>query len=205
MRVIAGTARGRRIEAPSGLSVRPTSDRVRQATFNALSHRNALGGAEVVDLFAGSGALGIEALSRGAAHATFVENDRTAQRFIQSNLDTLGFADRATIVRGDATRWVGSNRQQFDLVFADPPYTFDGWVTLLAELLATAMSGANDDGERLCVMETHHVLDVGVGWDVLRQQRYGGTVVTLAAPAEAIRSDLRSHFPPNLPPTAESP
>ena len=98
MRVIAGTARGRKLVAPHGNTVRPTADRVRQATFNALESRGAITDARVLDLFAGSGALGIEALSRGAAHCTFVEKDRSAVEAVNRNLETLGFTARATVV-----------------------------------------------------------------------------------------------------------
>lgn len=179
MRVIAGTARGRRIIAPAGHNVRPTLDRVRQATFNALVHRDVVADRQVLDLFAGSGALGIEALSRGATHVTFVENDREALRCIETNLAILGFGRQATVVRSDASRWLAANRGSFDLVFADPPYSFDGWVALLGAIHST-LSGA---GDGLAVLETPDVLELGIGWDVVRQQRYGGTVVTLAAPS----------------------
>ncbi len=102
MRVIAGTRGGRRLVAPDGADTRPTADRVREATFNALASLDALVDAEVVDLFAGSGAMGIEALSRGAAHATFVDDDRRAIEAVEANLAATGLADRATVVRGPA-------------------------------------------------------------------------------------------------------
>ena len=101
VRVVAGSARGRKIVAPPGLDVRPTLDRVRQAIFNALDARGAVEGARVIDVFAGSGALGIEALSRGADHVTFVEHDRKSLACIKENLEHLGFMERASIVRSD--------------------------------------------------------------------------------------------------------
>src|SRR5262245_17447264 len=104
MRVIAGTARGRKLVAPVGSGTRPTGDRVREATFNALTSLGALDGAVVLDLFAGSGALGIEALSRGAASCTFVDVDRAARKAVADNLATCGFADRATVVAAPAER-----------------------------------------------------------------------------------------------------
>src|SRR3954453_13290953 len=97
MRVVAGTARGRRLVAPPGRDTRPTSDRVRESVFNVLHSLGAIDGASVVDLFAGSGALGIEALSRGAAHCTFVEPAPAAVTAIRTNLTTAGVAERATI------------------------------------------------------------------------------------------------------------
>ena len=103
MRVVAGEARGRRLVAPEGTDTRPTLDRVREAVFNALASQDAIDGARVLDLFAGSGALGIEALSRGAAHATFVDTDRAARRVIDQNLAATGLADRAEVLGTDAS------------------------------------------------------------------------------------------------------
>ena len=102
MRVVAGELRGRRIEAPPGTDTRPTTDKVREATFNALGSLDLVRDALVVDMFAGSGALGIEALSRGAAHCTFIERDRTALRTLRDNIDVLGLTDKARVVPGDA-------------------------------------------------------------------------------------------------------
>src|SRR3954452_20915171 len=103
MRVVAGTARGRPLRAPRGNDIRPTSDMVREAIFNSLTSMDAIADATVYDLFAGTGALGIEALSRGAAHVTFVDHDRTAIAAIEANLAATGLADRqaVAIVRAD--------------------------------------------------------------------------------------------------------
>lgn len=120
MRVIAGTARGRRLAAPEGRGTRPTSDRVKEALFSALGP---LHGAVVLDLYAGSGALAIEALSRGAARAVCVEHDPKALGVIQRNLDTAGLAGKAVVVRADATRFCRLPQGgPFDLVLLDPPY-----------------------------------------------------------------------------------
>lgn len=121
MRIIAGEWRGRSIETPPGRSTRPTADRVRETLFNMLGSR--LGSFEelpVADLFAGSGALGLEALSRGAARATFVENDGEAAAAIRRNADKLGASERIQILGGSALSLPGS--QPFDVIFADPPY-----------------------------------------------------------------------------------
>lgn len=124
-RVIAGTARSIRLEAP-GPNTRPLGDRVKQTLFAILEPD--LRGARFLDLFAGSGAAGIEALSRGAAHATFVERDRAAVGVIESNLDRTGLraGGRARIVRADALTWLRdagrSHEQPFDVAFVDPPY-----------------------------------------------------------------------------------
>ncbi|HEY1927885.1 MAG TPA: 16S rRNA (guanine(966)-N(2))-methyltransferase RsmD [Caulobacteraceae bacterium] len=125
MRIIAGALRGRRLVAPGVHSTRPTADRTRQAIFNVLEHTawaRPIEGARVADLFAGSGALGIEALSRGAAYCLFVENDRAAGDVIARNLDEVGCAGRSRLVRGDARRGLPHDAGPFDLVFLDPPY-----------------------------------------------------------------------------------
>jgi 16S rRNA (guanine966-N2)-methyltransferase len=121
MRIIAGAWRGRPLEAPPGLATRPTADRVRETLFSMLSSR--LGSFEelcVADLFAGSGALGLEALSRGAAHATFVESDTQAARAIKRNAEKLGAIDRVRIL--SASAFALPRSEPFDLIFADPPY-----------------------------------------------------------------------------------
>jgi 16S rRNA (guanine966-N2)-methyltransferase len=119
VRVVAGAYRGRRIDAPSGRSTRPTSDRVREALFSILA--GAVDGAHVLDLFAGSGALGIEALSRGAADVVFVDSDRRAVATVHRNLEAVGVD--APVHRRDAFEWLAGAEGSFDLVFADPPYS----------------------------------------------------------------------------------
>ena len=137
MRVVAGEYRGRRLQAPHGTSVRPTSDRVREAVFSILGD---IEGLRVLDLFAGSGALAIEALSRGAASATLVENDRAAVEAIRANLAPLSDAN-AVVVRADALAWLGGRRGPFDLVFAAPPYSSAGKLAgPLSQKLPAALS-----------------------------------------------------------------
>ena len=133
MRVIAGTHRGRRLVAPKGDNTRPTSDRVRENAFNLIGP---VDDADVLDLFAGSGAMGIEALSRGAASATFVELDRQAAKVISANLDSLHF--RGAVLQQDVLRAVSSERRTYDLILCDPPYDYDRskLVPHLARLLA---------------------------------------------------------------------
>src|SRR5437763_7505388 len=139
MRVVAGTARGRSLRAPAGEDIRPTSDRVREAIFNSLTSMDAIEDATVYDLFAGTGALGIEALSRGAAHVTFVDRDRAAIAAIEANLAATGLAaSQATVVRADVIRWL-ANAPPVDLALVDPPYATgdDTWAALLASIRAT--------------------------------------------------------------------
>lgn len=168
--MVAGTVRGRRLATPRGAAVRPTTDRVREATFNALTSLDAVEGVTVVDLFAGSGALGIEALSRGARAATFVDDDPEALTCVRANLASTGLDGAATVVRSDALRFLASRPERFDLALLDPPYSFDdrAWSSLLAGL---------DAG--LAVLESDREIGVGSRWEPVRVKRYGATVVTL--------------------------
>jgi 16S rRNA (guanine966-N2)-methyltransferase len=165
MRVVAGEFGGRKLVSPDGTSTRPTTDRVREAVFNALGSAGVLDGALVADMFAGTGAVGIEAISRGAAHCTFVERDRTALRSLEENIDTLDIGARSRILRSDATQAVAV--LDVDMVFADPPYDFDGWATFFAAVRAdfvVAESGRNFAEQS--------------GWVITRSRRYGRAWVT---------------------------
>ncbi len=170
MRVVSGTVGGRRLEVPPGRSTRPSSELVRGAIFNSLTSLGAVEGATVWDLFAGSGALGIEALSRGAATAIFVDSDRRAVSTIRANLDALGLADRARVVCADVARWVERDGSA-DLVLIDPPYAFDAWARLLEKLHAG-----------LVVCESGGPIEPGERWQLVRVRRHGGTVVSLLQP-----------------------
>ena len=168
MRVVAGSLRGRRLSVPPGRRTRPTSDRVKEATFNALVSLDVLRDAEVLDLFAGSGALGIEALSRGARHCTFVEDARPAVAAIRENVRVLGLSDRTTIVPMNVGRYLsGTAVASADVALVDPPYDFDEWPALLAAIPAG-----------LVVAESDHAV-IAAGWDVVRDRRYGTTHVTI--------------------------
>lgn len=171
MRVVAGSLRGRAIEAPEGDATRPTTDRAREALFNALNSLGAIDGAQVLDLYAGSGALGIEALSRGAASCTFVERDRRALDAIRSNISHLGIADRSKVVAGDVSTLLAGLRR-FDLVLADPPYDFDDWGRLLS-LIAPCLAS-----DALVVAESGRELAPSDEWKVVRSKRYGRAWVT---------------------------
>ena len=175
MRVVAGTARGRRLRSPDGDTTRPTSDRVREAVFNALFSQGRLDDARVIDLFAGSGALGIEALSRGAAHVWFVESDRSAVAVIDDNLDTLGFRAESTVLPIEVERAIAAGfGGPVDLVLADPPYSYDDWVGLSERLVPLV------DADALLVAESGAPVDLSSGWEKLRERTYGGTVITFA-------------------------
>lgn len=179
MRVIAGTAGGRRLVAPKGDRTRPTPDRVREALFSSLQPR--LSGARVLDLFAGSGALAIEALSRGAAEATLVERARPALAAIRTNLDTAGVADRATVLAAELPGALARVDGPFDLVLLDPPYglargvladVLDGLVGLCAPGAAIRLEQATRGGD------PPWPSTVLAG----RTRRYGDTTIHEAAP-----------------------
>ncbi|MDQ2724326.1 MAG: 16S rRNA (guanine(966)-N(2))-methyltransferase RsmD [Actinomycetota bacterium] len=175
MRIVAGSLKGRNLQAPPGSRTRPTSDRVREAIFSIVGSLDGVAGTAVVDLFAGSGALGIEALSRGAASVTFVEQDRDAVATIRTNLAHLGLGGpQARLELGDALAHLATAADAA-IVFADPPYGFEHWADLGAGLLGKGFGG-------LAVLESGTDIDLGGRWDVMRVKRYGGTVVTVAKP-----------------------
>jgi 16S rRNA (guanine966-N2)-methyltransferase len=149
--------------------VRPTSDRVRESIFDILGSMGGVDGAVVADLFCGSGAMGAEALSRGAASAVFVDHDAAALAAVRANLTASGLAERpATVVRAELPGWL-SRAGRFDVAFCDPPYAFDDWGTLLGAL----------DAE-VAVIESSSPVGVPEGWEVTKSRRYGGTLVTVA-------------------------
>ena len=143
---------------------------MREATFNALGSLGAVVDASVLDLFAGSGALGIEALSRGAARATFVDQDRAARLAIQANLEATTLSSLAEVVPSTVERFVATvGERRWDLALVDPPYAFDGWPELLLALPTD-----------LAVLESDHAVEPPFGWEVLRAKRYGATHVVIA-------------------------
>lgn len=178
MRVVAGTARGRRISAPAGSGTRPTTDRVREAVFNALGSVGAVLDAEVLDAFAGSGALGIEALSRGAARCTFVERDRSARVVVEANLAATGLDDRALVLDGDVHDHLARSGPAYDLVLCDPPHDHDRWDDLLASLV----DRLHPDGVVVVEADRPVVAGDDPAWVVSREKRYGGTVVQMVSP-----------------------
>lgn len=152
MRIVGGEFRGRGLTAPHSRDIRPTSDRLRETLFDILMHRYGdwLEGGRVLDLFAGTGALGLEAVSRGAAFALFVEEDVVARGLVRRNIETLGLTGRTRIFRRDATRLGDAGTvSPFDLVFADPPYGAGMGETALA----AALAGGWLKPAAICVLE----------------------------------------------------
>lgn len=141
-RIISGQFRGRYLRSPRGGGTRPTASRIREAWFSALG--DAVDSARVLDLFAGSGALGLEALSRGAVHAHFVESNRRAADAIRENIRRLGVEDRATLVVRDVFAFIGGpghRTERFDIALADPPYDSDAAVRLVARFQTEPFAG----------------------------------------------------------------
>ena len=169
MRIIAGTHRGHRIAAPKGRDTRPTSDRVRENAFNLIGP---VDDADVLDLFAGSGAMGLEALSRGAASATFVESDRDACRVINANLDKLKL--NATVLCQDALRALAGERRTYDLVLCDPPYDYDH--ARLARHLKRLLT---EDGVLVYESAGREAPPELPGLEVRTSRRYGSARLTL--------------------------
>ncbi len=168
MRVVGGSAKGRKLKAPPGSGTRPITDRAKEAIFNMLEARMNLVDITVADLFAGSGSFGIEALSRGAAHVTFVEWDRTAARTLAGNLDDLGFSDRAELVVAPvpiALRRLGP----VDLAFCDPPYADDPWPDLLERLEADLLVGHAETPVTLTER-----------WEEITRRSYGRAQIVIA-------------------------
>ena len=178
MRVVAGRLRGRRLAAPRGTLTRPTSDRVREALFAVLGD---VTGARVLDLFAGSGALGIEALSRGAAHGTFVDGDPAAVGAVRRNLAALDLEADAEAHRADARAFLRNARgagHEYDLVFVDPPYRR---AAALAGELSEALPPVLAPGARV-VAESDRRAPLELALPLRDERRYGETLIRIHAP-----------------------
>jgi len=180
MRVITGMYRGRTINTVKDLSVRPATERVRQTIFNMLANRMEFEGARVLDLFAGSGSLGLEALSRGAVHATFVEQGSDAVEYIERNVRAFRCEERTEILEMDAMRYLDSTQGQFDLVFADPPYSFEP-TALIPEIICD--KGIVRPGGYLVVEHAGEVtLHTTSSYTAGPTKKFGRTIVTFFQP-----------------------
>jgi 16S rRNA (guanine966-N2)-methyltransferase len=170
LRVVAGAFKGRHLRAPRGTRTRPTADRVREALFSILGD---VAGARVLDLYAGSGALGIEALSRGAASATFVDNDPRALAAIRQNLEAVGA--EAEVRRRDALRFLAAAGGRYDLVLIDPPYDS---AARIAEPLAERLPAVLGEGARV-VTESDKRAPLELPLPLLRERTYGDTRIAV--------------------------
>ena len=178
MRVITGSARGRRLKELEGLETRPTTGKVKEAVFSALQFE--IEGRRVLDLFAGTGQMGIECLSRGAASAVFVDQRRDAAAVVRENLALTGLADRARVMQGQALDYLAQCREKFDLVFLDPPYRTGLLEAALEKLAAPGFDILNPHG----IIVAEHPADMPPPappgpYAVQRTYRYGKIGVTL--------------------------
>lgn len=174
MRVITGTARGRKLTAPEGMDVRPTADMVKEAMFTIVSFD--VPGARVLDLFAGSGQLGIEALSRGASYAVFIDHNPESIQHIKSNLNSTKLFDRASVANMDSLSYMRRCQDRFDLVFLDPPYG----KKIIDAVLPYVADRMTDRGLIICETQREEELPETVGeYTVRKHYRYGKKKVTV--------------------------
>ena len=189
MRISGGEWRGRNLRVPQGDAVRPTQDRVREALFNMLAPE--IAGVEFLDMFAGTGAVGIEALSRGAARATFVERDRRHAAALRENLRVLGVEDRSDVVVADAYRWMASYAGAgFGIAFADPPYALGeekGYASVLGTLADRGT--VREGGLFIAEMTANQCAEDVPGWSLVKDRTYGKTRLCLWRRAGATRGD----------------
>jgi len=177
MRIIGGRLKRAALKAPKGLSVRPTTDKVREALFNALRARIPIDGTLVLDLFAGTGALGFEALSRGAERAVFVEDDASVLSVTKANASALGLEEACTFVRSDVLKWLRRPvRQRFDLIFADPPYGLED----LQVLPGLAQPHLAEDGLFVLEHDARHAFDGEPS--LMMSKSYGRTAISMFVP-----------------------
>jgi 16S rRNA (guanine(966)-N(2))-methyltransferase RsmD len=200
MKIIAGLRRGHKFEGPPSRGVRPTSDLVREAIFNIL--RDEVEDRLVVDLFAGTGSLGLEALSRGARRVIFVERNRETAALVRKNVGTLRFEDRATIVNADALRWIHGFQagEEPILVFLDPPFAdFEVRLNRMGEFL-TELVGKLPAGS-IVLFESRRPLpeDVLPEPDLWEVRRYGSTTLTIRRLPEADRAEPQIEVPQDVP------
>ncbi len=173
MRITGGALRGRTIQAPKGDRTRPTTDKTRQALFNLLQSRLTLSGTHVLDLFCGSGALALEALSRGATHATLVERHGATLALARANAEALDLSGVCTFLRADALRWIDGATARFDLIVADPPYALAELPGLPDLLLPLLVPGG------VVSLESATDLDFSDHPALLVSRVYGGTRLSL--------------------------
>jgi 16S rRNA (guanine966-N2)-methyltransferase len=174
MRIIAGEFRGKKLKSPKSDNTRPTSDRLRERLFNILAHKleNGFQDIRVADIFAGTGALGLEALSRGAAHAVFIEKHRESIQLVQSNIDSINAADRAKILTCDA-RNLPQQQEPYDLIFIDPPYGRDLATPTLKSLVEKKWMGV--DTLTVLEMSKEDDLTIPVELEVIDERLQGKT------------------------------
>ncbi len=184
MRVISGSARGVRLKVPAK-ETRPSTDRLREALFCMLQER--LEGARVLDLFAGSGALGIEALSRGARQAVFIEVRHAAVEVVEKNIERARMEGKGIVLQCDVFAYLSGSGEEFDLIFADPPYAVNSGSDPAGTLLSDSKLAARLSPAGLLVLEVESERDApdAPGWRLLERRKYGGSAILFYAHGDA--------------------
>lgn len=175
MRVITGSARGKKLEPPVGMNTRPTTDRVKESVFNII--QSYLPAENVLDLFAGSGAMGIEALSRGSKNAVFIDNDFAAINVIKRNLDGTHLSEKAMVLKLNAEEYLNRCNEKFDIIFLDPPYNCDFLNITIKKIISSHI--LNEDG--IIVVESEfggETVEIN-GLRCIKTAKYGKTVITV--------------------------
>ncbi|HLR91175.1 MAG TPA: 16S rRNA (guanine(966)-N(2))-methyltransferase RsmD [Balneolaceae bacterium] len=175
MRIITGKLKGRKIPVPDSGLLRPTSDRAKEGIFSMIDARIYLDNYRILDLFSGSGSLGFEAISRGASHCTFVDNEALHMNQISKLARKFGVASQVRAVTSDVTEFLQQNRESYDLIFADPPYNYPGFDELVEEII----SGGHLEKEGWFILEHDKYSDYSSRPEAVLNKSYGRTVVTI--------------------------
>lgn len=183
MRIITGSARGKRLQTPAGLHTRPTTDRVKESVFNIIQWD--LEGRKVLDLFGGSGQLGLEALSRGAASCVIVDGDRSAQKAIEANIKNCGFERNCQLIKGDSFQFLQRQKKDsYHVIFLDPPYGGDLINRAIAEICRIDI--LTENGIMVCESAADDPLQpVSPPYRVVKRYTYGHTAVTIITKGDA--------------------
>lgn len=182
MRIITGSARGKRLQTPSGLHTRPTTDRVKESVFNIVQWD--LEGRKVLDLFGGSGQLGLESLSRGAASCVIVDGDRNAQKAIEANIKNCGFERACQLIKGDSFQFLQRQKKDsYHVIFLDPPYGGELLNRAIAEICRIDI--LTENGIMVCESSVEDQLQpVSAPYRVVKRYQYGHTAVTIITKGE---------------------
>ena len=183
MRIITGIARGKRLQTPGGLHTRPTTDRVKESVFNIIQWD--LEGRKVLDLFGGSGQLGLESLSRGAASCVIVDGDRNAQKAIEANIKNCGFEKNCQLIKGDSFQFLQRQKKDsYHVIFLDPPYGGELLNRAIADICRIDI--LTENGIMVCESAAEDVLQpVAAPYHVVKRYNYGNTAVTIITKGDA--------------------